>query len=319
MPRLSIVIPCVQDAARFETTLASVLQNRPDDCEVLVVQPRAYTDPYELKDEVRFVQGPEGSSLVDLINLGIQMAHGAILHVLSCEMEALEGWAEPAMAHFRETAIASVSPLVVDRGTQSQVVARGVDYGSGGVRRVRRGGHVDALGRRHQVLGPTLAAGFYRRQSLLEIGSFRSEVGVELADVDISLRLQAVGYRCVHEERSLVATEGTVDGPLLTYQSGREAEQFFWCQTAQSGWLSVLCLHPCGVMAELFCNLLHPQILLRMLGRVKVCLERITPGHAENCVGLQQPVGQMNAQRVLPLKPATSTERDATVNPRAAA
>ena len=52
MPRLSIVIPCAQDAERFETTLASVLQNRPGDCELLLIQPRSYDDPYELADEV---------------------------------------------------------------------------------------------------------------------------------------------------------------------------------------------------------------------------------------------------------------------------
>ena len=37
MPRLSIVIACPNDAEPFETTLASVLQNRPVDCEVIVV------------------------------------------------------------------------------------------------------------------------------------------------------------------------------------------------------------------------------------------------------------------------------------------
>ena len=100
MPRLSIVIPCIQEAGSFEATLASVLQNRPDDCEVLVVQPRTYDDPYELKDDVRFVQAPADATLIDLINVGVEKSTGEIVHLLSCEVEVEEGWTQPALKHF---------------------------------------------------------------------------------------------------------------------------------------------------------------------------------------------------------------------------
>ena len=319
VPRLSIVIPCYQDADRFEATLASVLQNRPDDCEVLVVQPRAYTDPYELKDEVRFVEAPNGSSLVDLINLGIQMAQGALVHLLTCDIEVWEGWTEPAVAHFHDVRIASVSPLVVNKGTRSLVVARGVRYGSGGTRRIRRAVLARRRAQGGQVLGPTLAAGFYRRQALVDVGGFRRDVGVELVDVDISLRLQAAGYRCVHEAASLVTTEESVSSQALSFQSGREAELFFWCHAAQSGWVPALLMHPCSVVLELVGNLFRPQILLRMLGRVAACLEQVAPGRQAHCQHVQQPVGEGNMPPVLPLKPSSSPEQDTLVNSRAAA
>ena len=70
MPRLSIVIPCAQDTAWFESTLASVLQNRPADCEVLVVQPREYDDPYDddlvgaAEEQLDRVIGPRPASAV---------------------------------------------------------------------------------------------------------------------------------------------------------------------------------------------------------------------------------------------------------------
>lgn len=35
-PRLSIVIPAVSSAEDLEQTLVSVLENRPDDCEIVV-------------------------------------------------------------------------------------------------------------------------------------------------------------------------------------------------------------------------------------------------------------------------------------------
>ncbi len=71
MPRLSIVIPVVGDPRHLDDTLVSVLQNRPDDCEILVVHNRPYDDPYELSDEVRFVEARRGSRLVDCLNVGI--------------------------------------------------------------------------------------------------------------------------------------------------------------------------------------------------------------------------------------------------------
>ncbi len=100
MTRLSILIPCIQEAGCFEATLASVLRNRPEECEVLVVQSRSYDDPYDLKDEVRFVQAPADGTLVDLVNFGINAAVGDIVHLLSCDTEVSEGWTRTGITAF---------------------------------------------------------------------------------------------------------------------------------------------------------------------------------------------------------------------------
>ncbi len=44
-PRLSIIVPYCRDEAAFETTLVSVLENRPNQCEVLVPHDGSYQDP----------------------------------------------------------------------------------------------------------------------------------------------------------------------------------------------------------------------------------------------------------------------------------
>ena len=69
VPRLSIVIPCLGGAADFDGTLVSVLQNRPADCEVLVLHTEPYDDPYGLRNEVRFMESR--GSLVDLLNVAV--------------------------------------------------------------------------------------------------------------------------------------------------------------------------------------------------------------------------------------------------------
>ena len=61
MPRLAIIISAVGSIEALENTLVSVLENRPADCDVVVVHSKPYSDPYELKNEVRFVSAPRGS------------------------------------------------------------------------------------------------------------------------------------------------------------------------------------------------------------------------------------------------------------------
>ena len=60
MPRLSIVIPVLGDPQQLDDTLLSVLENRPANCEILVVHNQPYHDPYNLSDEVRFVEAERG-------------------------------------------------------------------------------------------------------------------------------------------------------------------------------------------------------------------------------------------------------------------
>ncbi len=197
VPRLSIVIPCAEEAREFETTLASVLQNRPDDCEVLVVQPRPYHDPYGLKDEVRFVEAPALCDLVDLVNVAMECATAELVNVLSCDLEVTDGWLNPALSHFEDAAVGSVSPLIVLKSKARQVVARGVHYSRGGVRQVLGG----SARRSHcrAIVSPTFAAGVYRRSAVLAAGGFCVALSSSYADVDLGLTLRAAGYRCVHE------------------------------------------------------------------------------------------------------------------------
>ena len=96
MPRLSIIIPVVDRAARWEDTLASVLQNRPAKSEILVCFNHAYDDPYFLRDEVRFIEAPADAGAVDCLNHALTVAQAPIVHLLQPGIEALEGWTEPA-------------------------------------------------------------------------------------------------------------------------------------------------------------------------------------------------------------------------------
>ena len=99
-PRLSIVVPTLTDTAALEETLVSVLENRPDDCEIVVPLACEYADPWNIAEEVRFVQAPAGSSLVGCINLGVSSSRGEVINVLAAGWRATEGWTDRPLEHF---------------------------------------------------------------------------------------------------------------------------------------------------------------------------------------------------------------------------
>ncbi len=71
MPRLAIIISAVGSVESWEGTLVSVLENRPADCEIIVALSQPYADPYDLKDEVRFVAPLGRGSATATINAAL--------------------------------------------------------------------------------------------------------------------------------------------------------------------------------------------------------------------------------------------------------
>lgn len=315
MPRLSIVIPCSQEAGHFEATLASVLQNRPDDCEVLVVQPRDYDDPYELRHEVQFVQASDDSSPLDLIHQGIRQATGEVVHLLSCDMEVLDGWSEPALCHFDDPTVGSVSPLVVVKGESNHVVSRGVQLGPA-VQRVLVRSRATRHGQQ-SLLGPTLAAGFYRRQALLEMAPICEQLGNDLTDVDLGRAFRAAGYGCVHEADSVITTQLSATKSKLSRTAGRAAECLFWRHADSTDRIGVLLIHPLTWLTEAICNLHRPQLAMQLLGRAQGWLERAS--QQQHCRRWAAVRPERACQGVLPVeRPSAKRDRQA-LKSRAAA
>ena len=111
-PRLSIVIPAPGDEATLEETLVSVLENRPEDSEIVLGF--GYHDPWSVGEEVRFIQAPIGSNRVACINLGLAASTGRIVHVLAAGWRATPFWTDVAVEHFNNEQVAAVVPLEAD-------------------------------------------------------------------------------------------------------------------------------------------------------------------------------------------------------------
>ncbi|MHB0961443.1 MAG: glycosyltransferase family 2 protein [Pirellulaceae bacterium] len=318
MPRLSIVIPCVQGAVYFESTLASVLQNRPADCEVLIVQPCGYDDPYALGGEVTFLQAPSNSSVVDLINFGIQAASGAVVHVLTCDMAVLDGWTEPALTHFDDPMVGSVSPLIMS-AQGDMVVSRGVRYGAGGRRQVRVKARARWQSQERYIVGPTLSAGFYARQALLDVGLFCHDVGDEFADVDLALALRSVGLCAVHEALSAVVSLAPASSSGLSFRRGQQAERLFWRNGALSGWPRALAAHLGTLAGEVLFNLHRRAMVSQLLGRVAASGQIAAYRRHRRRLESVRAARQSPESRILPFRRPQGSGCSERLHPRTAA
>ncbi len=96
MPRLSCILPVMDRGGRMEPTLISLLENRPADCEILLVLTVPYDDPYELGGEVvLFKLRREATHCPQSITPSRSLNRRSF-HLLSVGMAVTPLWAERA-------------------------------------------------------------------------------------------------------------------------------------------------------------------------------------------------------------------------------
>lgn len=239
--RLSVVIAAA-DVVGLEDTLVSVLENRPHDCDIVVALGAPYDDPWNIRDEVTFVESPRGSGLVGCINAGVAAATGDVIHVLASGWLATEGWAEAALEHFTRRRVAAVVPLGVAEGDRSQPVSAGILRTPGGrsvplVPRLLD----DRIVVRRPPAAPRLEAGFWRADLLREIG-FTGACGDALAAADMAAALSVTSAEVVFEPACRIVA-GPVRSAEGAFRAGLHAERLFWRSLPTESILPALVTH----------------------------------------------------------------------------
>jgi GT2 family glycosyltransferase len=277
VPRLSIVITATEGTQQLETTLVSVLENRPHDAEIIVPLGHDYADPYRLEGEVRFLRGAGANDWLHLANAALPAASGAVVHLLSAGTQVSEGWTCGPLALFaNDETVASIAPLVLCAQNRRDIAAAGIEYGRSGRRRVRRetlalSRICDSAPRPEIILGPTHAAAFYRRDALEAIGGEFPSVAGEVADVDVALSLAELGYLSLLEPISVVYAPH-VSTPPRPWADGRASEAVFWRHAAAMGWCSSLAAHCATWCGEALASIVRPKLARKLFGRtVSLC------------------------------------------------
>jgi hypothetical protein len=299
---LSIVIPLHGAAKAFEDTLVAVLQNRPANCEVLVVHAGPYDDPYELASEVVFLEAPPESGLVDRLNLGFRASDAEVIHLLWCGVEVEEGWTEAAHEQFEDPGIAAVAPLVVD-ATRRRLISAGVRRGLTGWRRPQAVGArlVKYRDRRMVCHAPDTLASFWRKSAWRAADGFDPVLAAPYALLDLALRFSVTGSRCIVEPQCVVAATSAEPITLAASDEGHQAERLYWKHAPHAGWQGSAPLHAAALACETLTSLAMPSRLPRLWGRTSAMLkligERLRSARPELQVNASAPLNEVARRR----------------------
>jgi hypothetical protein len=279
--RLSIVIPVLGDLKPLDDTLVSILENRPANCELVVVHNAPYNDPYELAGEVQFVQAPRGAGFVECLNLGLSVSRAPVVHLLACGVEVRPGWAEAALRHFRNPEVAAVAPVLLHQNDHETVVSVGMGYRAEGVVwRVGRGLSPEQVGEDHDELcGPDALAGFYRRSAIEAVGGFAPSPVDTLATIEVALSLRQAGFRCVVEPNCQAKVNSAAARDKIGFRHGCHCERLFWRWASAHGRVRSLAAHAALVAGECVVGLWRPFMLLQLAGRAVGVIHAATGKH----------------------------------------
>ncbi|MGA2035306.1 MAG: glycosyltransferase family 2 protein [Thermoguttaceae bacterium] len=284
MPRLSIVIPVLGHLKRLEDTLISVLENRPRDCQIVVVLNHCYDDPYDLRGEVCFVETAPAAGFAAAVNQGITASRGAIVHLLTCGAEATPGWSDAALSRFDDPRVGAVAPLVLNRFPPRRVISAGLAFTAAGViRRIGLGQEIERLAPlRDDFCGADTLAAFYRKSALEAIGRFPGGMAGPAAAVHVALELRRARFRSVQEFRSQAYAAPELIADQSPFRRGLEAERLFWQWKPAHDWNLSLPRHAALAAWQCLESLYRPSTACHLAGRLAGALRRKPRPHAES-------------------------------------
>lgn len=304
MVKLALIVPVVGLQADVDSTLVSVLENRPADCQVLVPCPASYQDPYQLEDEVRFVSCPT-DDLATLLNAAIEATDAEILQFILPGMSVSADWADAALERFEsEPDLAAISPVAVQIEKPERVSALGIRYLRSGRKSYVGQGRKKRSVKPLAIDGPTLHGGFFRREVFAEVGGFNPKFSPHWLDADLAARLNDA------ELASAVETEACVYASIPAVPCGfrttAQAERLFWQHASNQGLLGSLFAHLPWVLLDTVSQLPRISSITSLAGR----LWGLVQGWALSCTP-----PDLNLQKVASQQPATIRMSDATKRP----
>ncbi len=202
-PRVSVVIPTWNGEKLLPMVLDSLRTQRYRDFDTVVVDNGSEDGSVELLareyPEVRVVALPENLGFSVAVNAGIRAGDGELVALVNNDVELDPEWlAEMVAALDRDPRAGSATArirqfrarhLLDSAGDRIRGVPEGRGYG------LPDGPEFDRPG---YVASPCAAAALYRRAMLDEIGLFNEDFFAYYEDVELGMRAQIAGYRCVY-------------------------------------------------------------------------------------------------------------------------
>jgi GT2 family glycosyltransferase/radical SAM superfamily enzyme YgiQ (UPF0313 family) len=231
---VSVIIPNYNGEAFIRAAVQSVLEQTYQPVEIIVIDNHSTDKSVEIVrrnfPSVKLVEFTDNYGFAFAANAGISIAEGDYIALLNPDAKADPQWlqnilpalesspqigfgASKVLCHHNPELIDSAGDAILTNGRAFNIAHHNRDTKEHNIRR--------------WVFGATGAAVVYKRHVLKEAGNFDSDFFMYLEDVDLSMRLQLLGYKCVYEPTSVVyhigsAVSETING-LKTYYITRNA------------------------------------------------------------------------------------------------
>jgi GT2 family glycosyltransferase len=282
---LSVVIPSRHRLDLLRLCLKSVTQFAPSDTDIIVVDDGSRDASVSLAalefSGVRVVRHVRSLGFCAAANRGIIASHGTIVELLNDDTQVSRDWADAALRCFDDPAVGAVAPLVfmgVPEDAARVIDSAGDGYDIGGFAWKR--GHRQRL--TGEYLTPCAVAGasgssvFLRRSALEKTGLFPEHFGAYFEDVDLSLRLNAAGYRIHYEPESLLwhqcgSTYGRARRLNVERQSCNE-ERLFWRNLDRARPLPALARHLAVLAGKALRRWREGRLSPFLMGRLRVLI-----------------------------------------------
>lgn len=225
---VSIIIPNYNGASYLRDCLMSLREQTLQSFEVIVVDNGSTDSSESVTSEVlpSAVWLPLGHNrgFSAAANAGIRVARAERLVLLNNDTQARPTWLERLVAALDEVPEASFAaskllslgcPEVIDAAGDGFNLLRGSGYSIG------TGRGSEEFDERAWVFGACAAGAIYRRSLLEDIGTFDEEFFMALEDVDVDLRAQVAGHRCLYVPDAVVLHQrrGSTDPTALDVYS----------------------------------------------------------------------------------------------------
>ncbi len=230
---VSVVIPNWNGKKFLAGCLDSLLKQTYENCEVIVVDNGSKDGSIELLahsySSVKVVRFEHNTGFSVAVNAGIRAARGEFIALLNNDTIVEPLWLEElvkTIAQNPEAGSCGCKMLAYD--DKKLLDGAGDGYRRGGL--PGRIGHRERdLGQFDQprmILGACGGAALYRRSMLRDIGLFDEDYFAYLEDVDLGLRAQNAGYKCVYVPSAIIyhlgcGTTGSGYHPLVVRLSSQ--------------------------------------------------------------------------------------------------
>lgn len=234
-PRVSVVIPNRDGAGHLPECLDALGAQTFRDFETLVVDNGSTDRSAGIVGEhagVRWLPLGSNRGFPAAANAGVAASTSEIIVLLNNDTAAEPRWLEHLVGALDATTAASFAasklvryddPLVMDAAGDGYSLARATSFAIG------HGRSASAYDQPAWVFGASAAGSAYRRSMLDDIGHFDEEFFFLLEDVDLDLRAQAAGHRCIYVPEAVVRHKRGASSDATTAEfRGRELRNRIW-------------------------------------------------------------------------------------------